>query len=259
MVIKAVLLDLDGTLLDTAPDLADAANAMLAELGRPALPLDTIRDFVGKGIPNLVGRCLGCPPAPLPEGGGDGGSRAAPVSLAPPPIPLPEGGGDGGSRATPAQEMSEALAVFQRHYAAVNGRRTRLYPGVLAGLRAMRGAGLKMACITNKAAAFTEPLLLATGLAEFLDMTVSGDTLPEKKPHPLPFLHVCERFNIAPAEALMIGDSRNDVAGARAAGCPVFCVPYGYSEGEDVRDLGADAIVSTLEAAFNRLSEIRAG
>ena len=236
MVIKAVLLDLDGTLLDTAPDLADAANAMLAELGRPALPLDTIRDFVGKGIPNLVGRCLGCPPAPLPEGGGDGGSRA-----------------------TPAQEMSEALAVFQRHYAAVNGRRTRLYPGVLAGLRAMRGAGLKMACITNKAAAFTEPLLLATGLAEFLDMTVSGDTLPEKKPHPLPFLHVCERFNIAPAEALMIGDSRNDVAGARAAGCPVFCVPYGYSEGEDVRDLGADAIVSTLEAAFNRLSEIRAG
>ena len=213
MPIKAVLIDLDGTLLDTVPDLADAANAMLAELGRLTLPADAIRDFVGKGIPNLVGRCLGYP----------GESDAA--------------------------DAREALAVFRRHYTAVNGRRTRIYPGVLAGLQAMRAAGLKTACVTNKAAAFTEPLLEATGLARLIDMTVSGDTLAEKKPHPLPFLHLCERFGIAPAEALVIGDSRNDVAGARAAGCPVFCVPYGYSEGEDVRDLGADAIVSTLEEA----------
>jgi len=213
MPIKAVLIDLDGTLLDTVPDLADAANAMLAELGRLTLPADTIRDFVGKGIPNLVGRCLGYP-----------GESAAPDAQA-------------------------ALAVFWRHYAAVNGRRTRLYPGVLEGLQAMRAAGLKTACVTNKAAAFTTPLLEATGLAALLDMTVSGDTLAEKKPHPLPFLHLCERFGIMPAEALVVGDSRNDVAGARAAGCPVFCVPYGYSEGEDVRDLGADAIVGTLEEA----------
>ncbi|MBE7421109.1 MAG: Phosphoglycolate phosphatase, chromosomal [Rhodocyclaceae bacterium] len=213
MPIKAVLIDLDGTLLDTVPDLADAANAMLAGLGRLTLPIDTIRDFVGKGIPNLVGRCLGHP----------GESDAA--------------------------EVREALAVFKRHYAAVNGRKTRIYPGVLEGLRAMREAGLKTACVTNKAAAFTGPLLAATGLAALLDLTVSGDTLAEKKPHPLPFLHICERFGVAPAEALVVGDSRNDVAGARAAGCPVFCVPYGYSEGEDVRDLGADAIVATLEEA----------
>ena len=217
--IKAVLIDLDGTLLDTVPDLADAANAMLAELGRLTLPADTIRDFVGKGIPNLVGRCLGYR-----------GESGAPDAVA-------------------------ALAVFKHHYAAVNGRKTRIYPGVLEGLRAMRGAGLKTACVTNKAAAFTEQLLAATGLAALLDMTVSGDTLAEKKPHPLPFLHICERFGIAPAEALVIGDSRNDVAGARAAGCPVFCVPYGYSEGEDVRDLGADAIVGTLEEAVRRLQE----
>ena len=206
MAIRAVLIDLDGTLLDTVPDLADAANAMLAELGRLTLPADTIRDFVGKGIPNLVGRCLGYR-----------GESGAPDAVA-------------------------ALAVFKHHYAAVNGRKTRIYPGVLEGLRAMRGAGLKTACVTNKAAAFTEQLLAATGLAALLDMTVSGDTLAEKKPHPLPFLH--------------IGDSRNDVAGARAAGCPVFCVPYGYSEGEDVRDLGADAIVSTLEEAANRLQTV---
>ncbi len=219
MPIKAVLIDLDGTLLDTVPDLADAANAMLAELGRLTLPQDTIRDFVGKGIPNLVGRCLGYP-----------GESAAPDAVA-------------------------ALAVFKRHYAAVNGRRTRLYPGVLEGLQAMRAAGLKTACVTNKAGAFTEQLLAATGLDRLLDQTVSGDTLPEKKPHPLPFLHLCERFGIAPAEALVVGDSRNDVAGARAAGCPVFCVPYGYSEGEDVRDLGADAIVGTLEEAARRLAD----
>ncbi|MBV6475555.1 MAG: Phosphoglycolate phosphatase, chromosomal [Rhodocyclaceae bacterium] len=220
MAIRAVLIDLDGTLLDTVPDLADAANAMLAELGRLTLPTDTIRDFVGKGIPNLVGRCLGYP-----------GESAAPDAVA-------------------------ALAVFKHHYAAVNGRKTRVYPGVLEGLRAMRAAGLKTACVTNKAAAFTEQLLAATGLAALLDLTVSGDTLPEKKPHPLPFLHICERFGITPAEALVVGDSRNDVAGARAAGCPVFCVPYGYSEGEDVRDLGADAIVGTLEEAARRLQEI---
>lgn len=220
MPVRAVLIDLDGTLLDTVPDLADAANAMLAELGRLTLPQDTIRDFVGKGIPNLVGRCLGYP----------------------------------GESETP--DAREALAVFKRHYAAVNGRRTRIYPGVLEGLQAMRRAGLKTACVTNKAAAFTEQLLAATGLAALLDLTVSGDTLAEKKPHPLPFLHICASFGISPAEALVVGDSRNDVAGARAAGCPVFCVPYGYSEGEDVRDLGADAIVGTLEEAARRLQEI---
>ena len=218
--IKAVLIDLDGTLLDTVPDLADAANAMLAELGRLTLPADTIRDFVGKGIPNLVGRCLGYP-----------GESDAP-------------------------EAREALALFKRHYAAVNGRKTRIYPGVPEGLRALRAAGLKTACVTNKAGAFTEQLLAATGLDRLLDLTVSGDTLAEKKPHPLPFLHLCERFGIAPAEALVVGDSRNDVAGARAAGCPVFCVPYGYSEGEDVRDLGADAIVATLEEAASRIPSL---
>ncbi|MDR2240247.1 MAG: phosphoglycolate phosphatase [Zoogloeaceae bacterium] len=221
MPIKAILIDLDGTLLDTVPDLADAANAMLAELGRAVLPVDAIRDFVGKGIPNLVGRCLG----------------------------------HAGEADDP--ETRHALTVFKRHYAAVNGRRARVYPGVPEDLRAMRRAGLKTACITNKAAAFTEPLLAAAGLAGLLDLTVSGDTLPEKKPHPLPFLHACRHFGIAPAEALVIGDSRNDVAGARAAGCPVFCVPYGYSEGEDVRALGADAIVSTLGAALERLRAMR--
>ena len=217
MSVKAVLLDLDGTLLDTLPDLADAANAMLAELDRPLLPVDTIRGYVGKGIPNLVERCLGYP-----------AESAAPDARA-------------------------ALAAFRRHYASVNGRKARIYPGVVEGLEVMRGAGLRLACVTNKAAAFTEPLLETMGLAQYLDMIVSGDTLARKKPDPLPFRHICASFGIEPQQALVIGDSRNDVGGARAAGCPVICVSYGYSEGEDVRDLGADAIVTTLEEAARRV------
>ncbi len=211
--VRAVLIDLDGTLLDTIEDLADAANAMLAELGRASLPTLAVRSFVGKGIPNLVMRCL---------------SDEYPASEA---------------------EVGAALPVFWRHYAAVNGLKTQVYPGVINGLKAMRHAGFRLACITNKAAAFTEPLLQKMGLAPYFEMVVSGDSLPEKKPHPLPFLHVCEQFGITSRYALVIGDSRNDVSAARAAGCPVFCVPYGYSEGEDVRDLGADAIVASLEEA----------
>jgi len=214
---KAILLDLDGTLLDTVTDLADAANAMLAELGRAPLPVETIRDFVGRGIPNLVGRCLGYP----------GESMAA--------------------------DARNALVLFQRHYTETNGRRTRVFPGAIEGLRAARRAGVKCACITNKAAAFVRPLLERMALAEHLDLVICGDTLAEKKPHPLPFLHACASLGVAPAAALVVGDSRNDVAGARAAGCPVVCVPYGYREGEDVRELGADAIVATVEEAVTRL------
>lgn len=215
--VSAVLIDLDGTLLDTIHDLAAAANAMLTELSRSPLPVTTVRGFVGKGIPNLVMRCLS------------------------------------GSSAASEADVSAALPIFWRHYAVVNGLSTRIYPGAITGLEAMRQAGFRLACITNKAAAFTGPLLHKMSLAPYFEMVVSGDSLPEKKPHPLPFLHVCEQFGIAPRHALVIGDSRNDVAGARAAGCPVFCVPYGYSEGEDMHDLGADAIVATLAEAAQRI------
>lgn len=215
--IRAILLDLDGTLLDTVPDLADAANAMLAELGRVPLSNDILRDFVGKGIPNLVGRCLGY------------------------------------AGESQADDARAALALFKRHYAETNGRRTRVYPGVRAGLRAARHAGIRCACVTNKSAAFTAPLLQRMGLTPYLDLVVSGDTLAEKKPHPLPFLHACACLGVAPEAALVVGDSRNDVAAARAAGCPVVCVPYGYREGVDVRELGADAIVATVEEAVARL------
>lgn len=209
---RAVLIDLDGTLVDSAQDLAAAANAMLAEYGRDALDLDTVRSYVGRGIANLVQRCFGSEP--------------------------------------PAEG---ALAAFRRHYGQTNGRQARVYPGVIEGLRAMQALGLPLACVTNKAAAFVPPLLTATGLDGFFDCLVCGDTVPRVKPDPLPLLHACEHFGVAPQEALMIGDSLNDVRAARAAGCPVICVPYGYSEGRSLQAADCDAIVPTLEAAARLL------
>ncbi|MDH5536234.1 MAG: phosphoglycolate phosphatase [Betaproteobacteria bacterium] len=210
--VKAVMIDLDGTLLDTIPDLAVAANMMLEEMGRPQLPVDVLRTFVGKGIPRLVERSLagsldGCPESVI---------------------------------------FGRALPVYERCYGAVNGRHTTIYPGAKEGLEALRSQGFPLACVTNKSARFTLPLLEAMGLAGYFAQVVTGDALPRKKPDPLPLAHVCERFGIAPRDMLMIGDSLNDAQAARAAGCPVFCVDYGYNEGQDVRELDIDAIVSSI-------------
>jgi phosphoglycolate phosphatase len=213
--IRSITIDLDGTLLDTIPDLAAAANGMLRELGRSALSETTIGSYVGRGIPNLVGRCL-------PE------LRDA--------------------------DLAAAQAVFRRHYATENGRRSRLYPGVIEGLTAFRAAGLRLAVITNKAAAFTEPLLTATGLAQWFEFAISGDTLAEKKPHPLPLLHACERFGVSPAENLHIGDSKHDAAAAMAAGCQLLLVPYGYNEGEDIRRLPGAVVIERLDHVMPHLS-----
>lgn len=218
--IDSVTLDLDGTLLDTVPDLAAAANLMLRELGLAERDEAEIRLFVGRGIPNLVQRCV---------------TREA---------------------APDAAFLGRANEVFRHHYALTNGRCSKPFPGVLEGLAVFRRMGLPMACITNKAAAFTEPLLRMTGLTEYISLAVSGDSLPEKKPHPLPLLYACEQLGVPPSHNLHIGDSRHDTFAARAAGCPVFCVPYGYNEGGDVRELDCDAIVSTLDEAATRIVKL---
>ncbi|TBR14221.1 MAG: phosphoglycolate phosphatase [Rugosibacter sp.] len=212
--IRTLTLDLDGTLLNTLPDLAAAANDMLRELGLPEYPDATIASFVGHGIAHLVARCL--PEANLTE-------------------------------------HAEALRIFRHHYTHENGRRTVLYPGVLEGLHAWQATGVPMAVITNKAAAFSEPLLVATGLSSFFDFVLSGDSLPEKKPHPLPLLHACQQFGVAPGENLHIGDSRHDAAAARSAGCPVWLVSYGYSTDAPVQSVDCDAIVATLAEAAQRM------
>lgn len=219
---NAVLLDLDGTLLDTVTDIADAGNAMLAELQLPTVTEATVRSYVGKGSENLVMRLL----------------AHHSIDAAPGSTPL-----------------RQALDLFYQHYRRLNGARTQIYPEAKEGLQMFRDAGLKMAVVTNKPEEFTHTLLTRTGLREFFDIVVCGDTCERKKPHPMPFIHACEQLDVAPADALVIGDSINDAQAARAAGIPVLIVPYGYNEGLDVHSLDVDDIVSTIAQAAHWASQ----
>jgi phosphoglycolate phosphatase len=220
--IKAVMIDLDGTLLDTAADLAAAANSMLRELGKNEQPLETIQSYIGKGIQKLVTRSL--------TGSLDGEPDA--------------------------KLLERAMPIYEREYAKTLCVHTRPYPGVLEGLNALREAGFLLACVTNKAGAFTLPLLRATGLTEYFGVIISGDSLPKKKPDPMPLLHACSHFGILPSEMLLIGDSLNDTEAARAAGCHVFCVPYGYNEGRDVHQLDCDAVVLSVYDATKLIRKL---
>jgi phosphoglycolate phosphatase len=227
--IRAVAIDLDGTLLDTIGELAAAVNAMLGQLGHSggaavswqtvglalkvsALPDAAVRDMVGKGVANLVSRALAAAT----------GEEPSPALAA------------------------HALSVYQECYFALLGTASAPFPGVVAGLDRLRDMRLPLACITNKSERFTLPLLERTGMRARFALVVCGDTFEERKPHPLPLLKTAEHFGCAPHELLMIGDSVNDVAAARAAGCPVLCVPYGYNEGEPVDELDFDDMIGDL-------------
>lgn len=214
--IQAVLLDLDGTLLDSIPDLAHAANAMRIELGMHALHTDVVATFVGKGVDNLIRRALaGSLQAPDPE---------------------------------PAA-FEQARESFFRHYHLVNGDNATLFDGVIDGLKAMREQGLKLAIVTNKPTEFTLPLLQRTGLAGFFQEVVCGDTCERRKPDPDQMFHACERLGVAPDHAIAIGDSINDAQAGRAAGIQVLAVPYGYNEGQGVHGLDVDGIVASIADA----------
>jgi phosphoglycolate phosphatase len=221
--IRAALIDLDGTLLDTAGDLAAAANRMLAALALPRRTIAEVATYVGKGIPRLVERCLT---------------------------------GDLEIRADP-RLMSRALPVFSSAYDEESGRHTRIYAGVVEGLEELAGEGVLLGCVTNKAERFTLPLLERMQLAHRFRVIVSGDTVARGKPDPLPYLHACERLGVGPGDAIVIGDSENDVVAARAAGIRVLCVTYGYTEGRPVESLGADAIIPDLRGAAAYVRQIR--
>lgn len=213
--VRAIVVDLDGTLLHSAPQLAEAANRMLHEMDYAPVSQELLASYIGNGVGWLVKRAL-----------------------------------TGEMHATPDAALYEhALPIFNKHYAGLL-LGSRQYDGVIEGLEAMRTAGFRLGCITNKAARFTEPLLEGTGLAKYFEIVVSGDTLPEKKPHPLPLLHSAKFFGVPIEQLLMIGDSLNDTLAARAAGCPVFCVPYGYNHGEPVENLDTDAVIADLPAAL---------
>ena len=213
MPLRSATFDLDGTLVDSIPDLAAACHAMLAELGQPSRTDDDVHRFVGKGMAVLVERCLTWDAAPE------------------------------------ASLLEAGIASFRRHYADINGRASTVYPGVVEGLEAFRALGLPLGVVTNKPAAFTAPLLERMGLAAYFEVVISGDTLAFKKPRPEPLLHACALLATEPGLNLHVGDSLNDIESARAAGCPVICVPYGYNEGRPVDSADCDALVSDLVAA----------
>lgn len=218
--IKAAIIDLDGTMLDTAADFHVAVNRMRAELGLTPLSQETIVNFVGKGTENLIRRVLA--------------------------VDYPED--------EAAQYFQQALDAYTEHYLAINGDYSSLYPGVLEGLQAMRAKGLRLACVTNKPLAFAVPLLEKKGLSGFFEIVYGGDSFPRKKPDPMPLLQVCEDFALTPAQVVAIGDSSNDAQAARAAGCRVLNVPYGYNHGESIHDVDSDGIVSTLVEAAQQIS-----
>ena len=219
--VRAIAVDLDGTLLDSAPQLAEAANRMLLEMDYAPVPQELLASYIGNGMGWLVKRAL-----------------------------------TGEMHATPdAALYKHAMPIFEKHYAGLL-LGSKPYSGVIEGLEAMRAAGFSLGCITNKAGRFTGPLLEGTGLAKYFGIVISGDTLPERKPHPLPLLHVAEFFGVPVEQLLMIGDSLNDTLAARAAGCPVFCVPYGYNHGEPVETLDTDAVIANLSAALPLIKRV---
>ncbi len=210
--IRAAIIDLDGTMVHTAPDFRVAINRMRADLGLAPLPVETIIEFVGKGSENLMRRVLGV------DFDADEVER----------------------------RFDAALANYQRHYADINGDHSVVYEGVREGLAAMQSSGIRLACVTNKPIAFAQPLLHKSGLASFFDVVYGGDSLPRKKPDPLPMLTVCRDFALEPPAVVAIGDSSNDAEAARAAGCKSLTVPYGYNHGKPVQSIDTDGIVGTL-------------
>lgn len=216
---RAVLFDLDGTLLHTAPDLADAVNAMLQELGRSPLPEQTVANFVGKGAENLIHRSL---TGSLTERVDDGLFHTAHDS-------------------------------FTRHYTRLNGARAAFYEGVLDGLQTLQQMGLHLAVVTNKPSRYTVPLLERTGLLQRFATVVSGDTCERKKPDAMPILHACQQMQVTPGEALMIGDSLNDAQAAQAAGSVCWLLPYGYNEGKAITQTPCDGYIHTIAQAAGLL------
>lgn len=209
--LHAVIVDLDGTMVDTVGDFIAALNRSLAALALPPVDRAFVERTVGKGSEHLIR-------STLQQVGAD------------------------------AARYDEAWALYQRHYLAINGEHAVVYPGVVEGLERLAARGLKLACLTNKPTAFALPLLRLKGLHRHFSAVFGGDAFERKKPDPLPLLKTCEALGSLPAHTLMLGDSSNDARAARAAGCPVVLVSYGYNHGEPVASAGADAVIDRFDA-----------
>lgn len=207
-----VLIDLDGTLIDSVPDLAYCVDEMMKQLGMPLRGEAAVRNWVGNGVERLTERAL---------------------------INAVDGEPD-------PELMAKAYPIFLELYKDNTSKRSCVYEGVIEGIEWMQAQGYRLACVTNKAEAFTVPLLKDKGLYDYFEVVVSGDTCAEKKPHPMPLLYAAEKLGVKPENALMIGDSRSDVKAARAAHFHIFCMTYGYNHGEDIRDYQPDAVIDSF-------------
>jgi len=206
------LLDLDGTLMDTAPDIADCVDDALRAVGMPPRGEGKTRLWIGNGVQRLIKRAM-----------------------------------TDDMDAEPDEALFEkAYGIFSELYSQRLNVRSRLYPGVREGLAGLKALGVRLGCVTNKLTSFTEPLLAQVGIAGEFELILSGDSLPKKKPDPLPLQHAARWFGVTPDESLMVGDSENDVRAARAAGFQVVCVDYGYNHGNDIRESRPDAVIHSL-------------
>jgi phosphoglycolate phosphatase len=212
--VRAVLFDLDGTLLDTAADITQALNLALAEQQSAPFELERVRELIGRGAPVLIQRVV--------------------ARLSPRPWPV---------------DPVLLLQRFSFHYDRMHEGhefQARAYPGVEEGLAQLHARGLRLGVVTNKARYAAAALLVHLGLSAWIDVVVGGDTAEHRKPHPQPLLHACRELQVTPAESLMVGDSATDVQAARAASMRIVCVPYGYNEGADPRTLPCDAFIDSL-------------
>jgi len=213
--VKAVMFDLDGTLVHTAPEIAASINKMLLELGFPVLPQQLIENYIGEGAQALIRRCMAANTQGEPD----------------------------------AALLERAETSFFAHYAD-NVTQSKPYDGVAEALAVLQDKGLKLACVTNKPERFTLPLLDKSGLLDFFEIVVSGDTLLKKKPDPIQLRYICAKFNVLEAESMLVGDSLTDVAAAHAAGCYIVTVPYGYNQGKPIdHSLVDDTITSLADLA----------
>ena len=223
-----ILIDVDGTLVDSVPDLAYCVDQMMMQMDLAPHGEDRVRNWVGNGVERLVRRAL-----------------------------------VGQLEGEPDDELfAEAYPIFLELYAENTSKRSVLYPGVTEGLDYLQAEGFKLGCVTNKAAQFTIPLLKDLGVYDRFGIVVSGDTLEKKKPDPAPLLHAADFFSVAPKNALMIGDSVSDVKAARAAGFQIVCMSYGYNHGMDIRDAKPDAVIDRMdeiEALFKQTRSAQIG
>jgi phosphoglycolate phosphatase len=209
---EMILIDVDGTLVDSVPDLVFCVDEMMQALGMPLRGEAKVRTWVGNGVERLVRRAL---------------------------VDSLDGEPD-------EALFARAYPLFLELYAENTSKRSRLYPGVLEGLDYLQSAGFKLGCVTNKAEQFTLPLLKDLGIHDRFGIIVSGDTLSEKKPHPMPLLYAARFFDVMPQQSLMLGDSVSDVKAARAAGFHIICMSYGYNHGIDIREAEPDAVIDSM-------------